>query len=51
MDTLKHHLNYSQDRTIAAENKVLEAWAHLQSYMKSNNEVDEAYLAHCCKTN
>ena len=45
MDVLERHLDYSQDRTIAAENKVSEAWAHLQSYMESNNKVGEAYLA------
>ena len=44
MDVLERHLNYSQDRTIAAENKATEAWAHLQSYMESNNKVDAAYL-------
>ena len=39
MDVLERHLDYSQDRTIAAENKATEAWAHLQSYMESNNKV------------
>ena len=51
MDVLECHLDYSQDRTIAAENKASEAWAHLQSYMESNNKVAEAYLARCCKIN
>ena len=49
MEVLKCHLDYSQDRTIAAENKASEAWAHLQSYMESDNKVAEVYLAHCCK--
>ena len=51
MDVLERHLDYSQDRTIVVENKALEAWAHLQSYMESNNKVAEAYLALCCKIN
>ena len=29
MNMPEHHLNYSQDRTIAAENKATEAWACL----------------------
>ena len=47
MDMLKRHVDYAQDRTIAAENKVTEAWACLQSYVDSNNKVGRVYLAHC----
>ena len=45
MDVLKHHLDYFQDRMIAAQNKATEVWACIQSYMKSNNEVDGTYLS------
>ena len=45
MDVLKRHVGYSQNRTIMAENKATEAWAHLRSYIKSNNEVGRACLS------